>query len=205
MARSAVIGILAVPLVLAATVGALARWHEGRPPVASAPAADDQVGIAHPAYAFDPEDDRALAAYATDIFVGRVVAQTGAVGAPTSAPGHEVPQTQFAVDVIRGIKGRAAGTVTVNQVGGLDKHAKRLTLVEGDALLQPGTTELFVTFYVPESGWYQVVAARHGHLRAHHPAHGEALAARFARVAVDPSASGGAPPATATETPTAAP
>ena len=197
MVRPAVIAILAAGLVLAATAEALTRRVDDHPATASAPAAGDQVGIAHPVYAFDPEDDHALAAHATDIFVGRVVAQTGTVGAPTSAPGHEVPQTQFAVDVLHGIKGQAAGTVTVNQVGGLDKHAKRLMLVQGDELLQPGTTELFVTFYVPERGWYQVVAARHGHLRAHDRAHHQALVGRFARVVAAPPELGGTPLATA--------
>ena len=102
------LGLLIVVVVtgmsLAGMGEVLARRHAD--PGIEAPAA-----IAHAHYAFDPEDDRALAAYATDIFVGRVLGQVGAVGAPTSAPGQELPQTQYTVEVLETIKGAAAGVV----------------------------------------------------------------------------------------------
>ena len=87
--------------------------------------------MGHPIFALDPRDDRSLAAYATDIYIGRVLNQTGAVGAPTSAPGQELPQSQFAVEVLHVLKGQARGVVTVNQVGGLDPQAGQTMLLEG--------------------------------------------------------------------------
>jgi hypothetical protein len=147
------------------------------------------VGVAHPVYAFDPSDDRALAAYATDIFVGYVEKQTGSVGAPTSAPGQELPQTQFAIAVAQVVKGDAAGVVTVNQVGGLDQQTRRLMLFEGDALLRPGASELFLVVHVPERGWYQIVAGGFGHRAADDEARRAALVERFAR-ATDPIITG---------------
>ena len=140
------------------------------------------AGVGHPIYAFDPRDDRALADYATDIFIGRVQDQSGAAGAPTSAPGQEIPQSQFAVEVLHLLKGQAAGVVTVNQVGGLDPQARQIMLLEGDALLRPGASELFLVVSVPERGWYQIVAAGHGHLPADDPAQRGALIDRFTPV-----------------------
>lgn len=183
MKRSLVIVILAIGLSLGVVV---ARW-QGQP--AAGGIAHDvvpDVGIGHPIYALDPGDDRALAAYATDIFIGRVRDQTGAAGAPTSAPGQELPQSQFAVEVLHLLKGRAGGVVTVNQIGGLDRQARQLMLLEGDALLRPGTSELFLVVSVPERGWYQIVAAGHGHLPADDPARRQRLIDRFAQATAEP-------------------
>ena len=174
MTRARVIGIVAIGLMLATLITGGASIG-------------DDVGIGHPVYAFDPSDDRALAAYATDIFVGHVLGQTGSVGAPTSVPGQELPQTQFAVAVRHVVKGAASGVVTVNQIGGLDQQTERLTLFEGDALLRPGASELFLVVRVPERGWYQMVAAGYGHRSADDEARRETLVERFARAA-EPSA-----------------
>ncbi len=179
MARSHGIAVLVVALMLAAGGGTLARWQARQPGDAAAFAPGDDIAIAHPLYDFDPTDDRALANYATDIFVGDVLGQTGASGAPTSATGQEVPQTQFAVDVVQTIKGDAVGVVTVNQVGGFDTHARQMMLLDGDALLRPGASELFLVSYIPAREWYQIVAAGHGHLAADEPALRQTLFERF--------------------------
>ena len=192
MTRSLAIITLAIGLSLAAAGGVLLRWHWATAPNASARVAASNAGIGHPLYDLDPRDDRALAAYATDIFIGRVVGQTGAAGAPTSAPGQELPQSQFAVEVLQVVKGQAGGVITVNQVGGLDTQAGELMLLEGDALLRPGASELFLVVSVPERGWYQIVAAGHGHLPADDPARREALIDRFAQ-ATTPSVRGASP------------
>jgi hypothetical protein len=184
--RPAVAVALAVGLSLG-VVGAVltgSRWQHaargnGSDIVAGA-------GSAHPIYDLDPRNDRELADYATDIFVGRVLDQTGAVGAPTSAPGQEVPQSQFAVEVLHVLKGKAGGVVTVNQIGGLDTQAEAIMLLEGDALLRPGASELFLTVSVPERGWYQIVAAGHGHLSADDPAQRTTLIDRFIQAADQP-------------------
>jgi hypothetical protein len=90
------------------------------------------------------------------------------------------------------VKGQAGGLVTVNQVGGLDTQVGKLMQLEGDALLRPGAGELFLVVFVPERGWYQIVAAGHGHLPADHPAQREALIDRFAQ-AIAPSLRGASP------------
>ena len=85
--RSLVIVIIAAGLSLG--VVGVAGWHSHvrRATGGSAQEIAADAGVGHAIYAFDPRDDRALAAYATDIFIGRVHDQTGAAGAPTSAPG----------------------------------------------------------------------------------------------------------------------
>jgi hypothetical protein len=187
--RSLVFLILAAGLSLGA-VGVVAGWQWQHAAGVTPSAAVSNAGIGHPMYDLDPRDDRALAAYATDIFIGRVLGQTGAAGAPTSAPGQEVPQSQFAVEVLHVVKGQTGGVVTVNQVGGLDTQAGETMLLEGDALLRPGAHELFLVVSVPERGWYQIVAAGYGHRPADDPAQQEALIERFAQASTPAAGSG---------------
>jgi hypothetical protein len=184
--RSLVIVILAAGLSLG-VVGVLAGWQWHLRHAAGGNAHEiAHAGIGHPIYALDPSDDRALATYATDVFIGRVRDQTGAVGAPTSAPGQELPQSQFAVEVLHLLKGQAAGVVIVNQVGGLDPQAGQIMLLEGDTLLRPGASELFLVVSVPERGWYQIVAAGHGHLAADDPTQRRMLIDRFTQATDEP-------------------
>ena len=183
MTRSHVFVILAVALSLAAVGSGLVRWQGARAPGVNALDRTEDVGIGHPIYALDPRDDRAMAAYATDIFIGEVLGQTGNTGAPTSAPGQEVPQSQFAVEVLHAVKGEVEGVVTINQVSGLDAQAKRKMLLEGDALLRPGESALFLVVHVPEMEWYQIVAGGHGHLSADDGFKRAALVDRFTRAA----------------------
>ena len=184
MTRLLVIVSLAIALSLAAAGAFLARWQGDRAASATQSDAVMESGIGHPIYALDPRDDQAMAAYATDIFIGRVLRQTGRVGAPTTAPGQEVPQSQFAVEVLDVVKGKAQGVVTINQVGGLDAQANGVMLLEGDTLLRPGKQELFLVVHVPEMEWYQIVAAGHGHLSADDVVEREALIDRFTRAVV---------------------
>ncbi len=190
MTRPLVILTFAVSLSLGASGAVLARWQGERARDAISPEAAMEPGIGHPIYALDPRDDRAMAAYATDIFIGQVLGQTGDTGAPTSAPGQEVPQSQFAVEVRHVVKGEAAGVVTINQVGGQDAQARRMMLFEGDALLRSGRSELFLVVHIPEMGWYQIVAASHGHLPADDVAERQTLIDRFT-LAVAPTVTDG--------------
>src|SRR5688572_2867827 len=172
MPRTLAAFVLVAAVSLAAAGAVLARWHAGqgvRAPVA----------VAHAHYAFDPSDDRALAAYATDIFFGQVLARAGAIGAPTTAPRQELPQTQFAVQVLDVVKGDAAGVVSVNQVGGIDARSGQTMVLAGDAPLRPGSRALFLTVRVRERGWYQIAAGGHGRLAADDPEQRAALLARF--------------------------
>ena len=182
------IALLAALVVLVTAGGAMTRWPAPR----VGDAGDGAIELGYPLYEFDPRDDRALAAYATDIVLGRVLRQSGAAGAPTSAPGQELPQSQFAVEILHTLKGNAAGIVAVNQIGGLDRAAGGIMLLEGDRLLRPGASELFVLVYVPQRAWYQIVAGGYGHLPANDMPRREALMARFARVVDDRPPPGGA-------------
>jgi hypothetical protein len=195
MTRSLVIVILAIGLSLGTAGAILARWHGELVTNVNMPADVAEIGIGHPMYDLDPRDDRAMAAYATDIFIGRILSQTGNAGAPTSAPGKEVPQSQFAVEVLYAVKGEAEGVVTINQVSGLDAQAKRMMLFEGDALLRPGASELFLVAQIPQMEWYQIVAAGYGHLPADDAGKRAALVDRFAQ-ATAPAAGSGASPNT---------
>jgi hypothetical protein len=186
MARSLVIITLAIGLSVAAMGGVLARWHWERAGGVNALNATADLETGDPIFEIDPRDDRALAAYATDIFIGKVLRQTGAVGAPTSAPGQEIPQSQFAVDVLHAIKGKAEGVVTINQVGGLDRDAGQIMLLAGDTLLRPGASEVFLLVFVPERKWYQIVAGGHGHLPVGDEARRAALIERFAQTSAPP-------------------
>jgi hypothetical protein len=188
MMRSLIIVILTAGLSLGVAGGVMAgrQWHLQQAAGGNPHEVVADVGIGDLIYEFDPTEDRALAAYATDIFIGRVRNQTGAAGAPTSVPGQELPQSQFAVEVLRLVKGQAAGVVTVNQVGGLDQQAHQIMLLEGDALLRPGASELFLVVSVPERGWFQIVAAGHGHLSADDPAQRKTLIDRFTQAADEP-------------------
>jgi hypothetical protein len=192
--RSLLIVILTAGLSLGVIGAVVAGWQRQHAAEGTGGEAVSDAGIGHPMYDLDPRDDRALAGYATDIFIGRVLDQSGAVGAPTSAPGQELPQSQFAVEVLHVVKGQTGGVVTVNQVGGLDTQAAEIMLLEGDALLRPGASELFLVVFVPERGWYQIVAAGYGHRPADDPAQREALVDRFAQV-TSPSVRGASPDA----------
>ncbi len=185
MTRSLVVVILTIGLTIAAIGAVMASWHSQQADGGNEHEVVAEAGICHPIFTLDPSDDRALATYATDIFTGRILSQTGAAGAPTSAPGQALPQSQFAVEVLHLVKGQAEGIVTVNQVGGLDAQTRQLLLLEGDALLRPGTSELFLVVSVPERGWYQIVAAGHGHLPAHDPARRQMLIDRFVQATAE--------------------
>jgi hypothetical protein len=114
-------------------------------------------------YAFDAMDTRELVDFATNVFVGQVVEETGSEGALLAGPGERaVPRTQFSVEVLKNVKGGVEGTVTVSQTGGYDEEEGREVRVEGDSLLQLGKKYLFVTSYNPEEGWYAVVAQPFG-------------------------------------------
>ena len=109
--------------------------------------------------AIDSKDERQIVGRSTDVFFGRVVEQSGSEGAPTTKPGFEEPQTQYAVQVSEVIKGDASGVLTVNQLGGYadDGHPDFPEVPGGDSLLEPGQEYLFATKYVEEKGWYQIV------------------------------------------------
>jgi hypothetical protein len=142
-----------------------------------------RVSYLSPAWAFDPRDDNKLMRAATDVFVGTVVARVGTAPLSASQPGVALPQTQFAVKVQRKIKGGARGTITVNQLGGVDPAVQTLVLFEGDRLLVPGEKVLLITEYDATLGWYHVIAAGYSHHRIRDDQQEVSLVGRFERAA----------------------
>ncbi|MFO7296390.1 MAG: hypothetical protein C0P72_010255 [Clostridia bacterium] len=99
----------------------------------------------------DFKDPRKLVGYSDNVFVGRVIEQTGVIERAGT------PETQFKVEVLENIKGKLEGTVIVNQQGGYDRETGRLYLMEGDTLLQPGKMYLFATGYDKEYNFHTLV------------------------------------------------
>ena len=87
----------------------------------------------------DFSDDRRLAGFAQDVFIGRVAGESRDVDK------EPVLETHFSVDVLETIKGSAKGRVLVAQPGGYLPGGNELRLMEGDQLLVPGRTYLFAT------------------------------------------------------------
>jgi hypothetical protein len=120
-------------------------------------------------YMFDPTDKRELVGYSRNVFVGRVLRQTGNLSQKASDGETTIPESQFAVEVLENIKGRLRGTVTVSQFGGPvdvvvelegNRRAKRreFELFAGDPLLKPGEVVLLATDYNRSRRYHTIVA-----------------------------------------------
>lgn len=108
-------------------------------------------------YPGDPEDDHVVMGASHNVFIGKVLAQTG------NKETEIGPRTQYQVQVIGNIKGELVDIVTIDMLGGYDSEGK-LVLVESDnlgaedALFQPGSTYLFAARYNAQEDWYTVIA-----------------------------------------------
>jgi len=115
-------------------------------------------------------DDRELVGAAHNVFIGKVIAQTG--NKPNTPPAEAgdtpgfSPQTQFSVEVLENIKGKLNGIITVSQYGGYAEKSgvNQLVLFEGDKLLEPGKTYLFATRFNDIDGWHTITAPAYGNL-----------------------------------------
>jgi hypothetical protein len=117
-----------------------------------------QAVFMDPQYAANYSDDRILMGASHDVFVGKILRESG-----TQARGS-LPQTQFEVQIISNVKGPLQGVVVLNQVGGYENG--RLYSIENNDipgissedgpnyLLQPGATYLLATRYNPTEHWY---------------------------------------------------
>lgn len=167
------------------------RGDDGTTRVDDNPAAQRRTATSHGVYVFDPADDRRAVAFSDNVFVGTVSEKVGDRGLPTSRPDGEVPKTQFAVRVLENVKGRLNGSVTVSQPGGvLTKGPARgtLELSEGDPLLQPEHTYVFVTRQdrkgeVGEPGWHHIGAPGYGNVPVKDSKQRDALVRRFRKAA----------------------
>ena len=116
-------------------------------------------------WSFDHTDIRKVVGGSSHIFVGRVLAVVGHEGIPTSGPGNvSIPRTQFSVEVLENIKGKLTGTVTVNQMGGVNDVGIIVEL-EGDTLLEVGRTYLLATWHSSDDGWHSIVAEGYGNVK----------------------------------------
>jgi hypothetical protein len=108
-------------------------------------------------YAADFSKDDILMGASHNVFIGRVIKETGNKTRGTS------PETQFKVEIISNIKGELKGTVTVNQFGGY-KNGTFVTVEDdtpmpngksaGTYMLEPGATYLLATRYNEQEDWY---------------------------------------------------
>jgi hypothetical protein len=115
-----------------------------------------QVRTVDAEYAADFSNDEILMGASHNVFIGKVIRQTGEKERGIG------PETQFQVQVIENIKGDLKGTVTVDQEGGYKDGV--LYVMDGDIgttgknasdyLLQPGSTYLLATRYNPDENWY---------------------------------------------------
>lgn len=118
------------------------------------------------------EDDRKLVGLADNVFIGEVVRK---LGQTTDGP---VPETQYAVNVQKAIKGTLSGEVVVNQQGGFLPETNELILIDGDALIEPGQTYLFATLTNDVTGWHTVIPG-YGDLQVRSAQNRDELRARF--------------------------
>lgn len=116
-------------------------------------------------YVADFSDNRVLVGASHNVFVAKVLEQSG-----TKDTGIG-PETQFEVQVVFNIKGNLSGKVTVDQEGGYKNGVLYLvyegdavfpSTQQGDALLKPGSTYLFTSRYDEKENWYTLISHPNG-------------------------------------------
>lgn len=98
-------------------------------------------------YPVDFSNDEILMGASHNVFVGKVIKQTGNMGRGIG------PETQFEIEVVLNIKGNLQGMVTVDQQGGY-QDGILYYVQNGTPLLKPGATYLLATRYNGEEDWY---------------------------------------------------
>ena len=126
----------------------------------------------------DFSEDRRLAGFAQDVFIGRVA------GEGRTIDKEPVLETHFSVDVLETIKGSAKGNVVVAQTGGYLPGGNELRLMEGDQLLEPGRTYLFATRSDAEGR--RLLVPKFGDVLVQNPAHQIELRERFTAASLSP-------------------
>ena len=142
-------------------------------------APEECLGGAIVEHAFSASDDTDLVGFADNVFVGRVEKRVGS----TKAESHGGPmgRTQFSVEVLKNVKGRLGGIVTVSQEGAYDPARGCVMLMEDDPLLKPGQEVMFFTRRDEGRGWHRIVSAGYGDVRIEDEQHREELVRRFER------------------------
>lgn len=108
-----------------------------------------KIVVMKPSYVEDFSNDKALAGFAQNVFIGEVVSEK------SIKKSGDIPETQFDVKVIENIDGNLSGNVVVNQEGGyLDN---KLYLMENDKMLEEGKKYLFATRYNESENFYTLI------------------------------------------------
>jgi hypothetical protein len=136
---------------------------------------EDEAIVEH---AFSGSDDSDLVGFADNVFVGRVEGRVGSTKAESYGP---MGRTQFSVEVLKNVKGKLEGAVTVSQQGTYDPERGCVTLMEDDPLLEPGQEVMFFTRRDEGRGWHQIFSAGYGDVRIDDEQHREDLVRRFER------------------------
>jgi len=124
------------------------------------------------AYDYDIDDERFVVALSDNVFAGRVERVAGDEGAPTTIPGEDRPQTQYAVRVLAVVKSSGADPLRegerayVNREGGVGPETHRRQVIEAhycgeratDRPLAAGEEYLFSTHYEPRRKLHTLVA-----------------------------------------------
>jgi hypothetical protein len=105
----------------------------------------------HPILVADVTQNPILLGASHNIFVGKVLAQTGTTESPAGI------RTQYSVEIVSNIKGNLEGTVTVEQEGGL-KNGVLQTIEDAFPLLEVGSTYILATRYNESANAYTVIA-----------------------------------------------
>ncbi len=186
--------------------GATQASNRGAPPNegAAAGAPDDAHRPEHHArplpdemlYSYDIEDERIVIGLSENVFLATVTRKVGEERAETSIPGDPGrPQLQFRVRVVGSAKAtgpaplRPGKTATVNQEVGVDPESGRIVPVGAaycgqhrrDALLRPGSSYVFSTYYEPGRNLHTLIAQPTGAVPVASEEEGRALIAAYRR------------------------
>jgi hypothetical protein len=149
-----IIGITAGLIITFGTVFSFANANSfGKPPSVNEASKEPETVIVHTTSAVNLSNKNQLVGWADNVFIGKVVKKKGTKKIDINT----LPETQFAVEVKKNIKGELSGSVTVNQQGGYDEEEKKLYLIEHDKLLEDGKKYLFVTKYNKEQNFHTLI------------------------------------------------
>lgn len=123
-------------------------------------------------YDYDIDYERFVVALSDNVFAGRVEGVSGDEPAPTTIPGEDRPQTQYAVRVLAVVKSSGADPLRegerayVNREGSVGPETRRRQVIEAhycgeratDRPLAAGEEYLFSTYYEPRRKLHTLVA-----------------------------------------------
>lgn len=107
---------------------------------------------------YNPDDLESVVGNSENVFIGEVIEKTGEQGIDP-----QLPRTQYAVHIVKNIKGELPDTITVNQAMGYGETVddngntvKALMKFEEQEFLQPGGMYVFSGLYSLEDNWVNI-------------------------------------------------